>query len=147
MYAYFCSTLYCTVYSILYKATLTSRQTVWRKPTETGRISCVRKEKKQVRALRGTRRFTESAQRRVLVVTIATRTQPRKGAHLAPLTPLTRAAHARSCIRRARAQTPLTRRTASARRIQSAPRNKGAYIIMITVYLHYVYSLCTVLVF
>ena len=40
-----------------------------------------------------------------------------KGAHLAPLTPLTGAAHARGCIRRAREQ----------RRLRCALQARGAY--------------------
>ena len=40
-----------------------------------------------------------------------------KGAHLAPLTPLTEAAHARNCIRRAREQ----------RRLRGALQARGVY--------------------
>ena len=64
------------------------------KPVE---FSAMNKTEKRARTRWGSRCLMESAQRRVRVVTIATRTQPRRGAHLAPLTPLVRAPHARMC--------------------------------------------------
>ena len=50
--------------------------------------------------------FIENA-RHERVVIIITRKKLRRGAHLAPLTPLSGAAHARSCIRRAGEQRSL----------------------------------------
>ena len=59
----------------------------------------------EAQRLRGTRWearcYIETAPRRVRVVAMATRTQPRRGAHLAPLTPLIRADHARNRTTRA----------------------------------------------
>ena len=61
--------------------------------------------------------LAESTPSRVRVVAIAMCTQPRRGAYLAPLTPLIRAAHARDCTTRARTQHRLrgAQRTCSAR--------------------------------
>ena len=64
--------------------------------TKTGRVPCERKRKE------ASRNSDESAPRRVRVVSIATRTQPRRGVPLAPLTPLIRAAQARTCRTRAK---------------------------------------------
>ena len=84
------------------------------------------REKKRVGTGWRARCYIESAPRRVRVVAIATRTQPRRGAHLAPPTPLIRAAHARTYNARTydartydtRAHTtPLTRQSTNIRRM------------------------------
>ena len=66
--------------------------------------SAISENEKETETRWEARCYIESAQRRVRVVANATRTQPKRGAHLAPLTSLTGAAHARGCIRRAREQ-------------------------------------------
>ena len=67
--------------------------------------------------------FIERAAARVRLVIITTRTKLKRGAHLAPLTPLSGAAHARSCIRRAGEQRRLR---GALHAHMNSPRNRGA---------------------
>ena len=85
---------------------------------KTGRILCEERKEVNVGTRWEARCYTsiESEPRRLRVVAIATHRQPTSGAHLAPLTPLTRAAHARDCTRNARTQ----------QRLRSNPQARGA---------------------
>ena len=77
-----------------------SRDERERAETKTGRVPCIEREMRKPE-LGGSALFIGSAQQQLSVRGDCRHVHAVKGAHLAPLTPLTGAAHARGCIRRA----------------------------------------------